>query len=851
MVVWLMRLVGIAIALIGGYLTYLASHEAAIALLCLGGATVVAVLCVILLWERPKIGSPIAAVVLVAGIIAHVIVVPRSTTQASGTTLGSVIPASGVTPSSGAPPTPQTAPTTEAAPSPSELPSLQPAGGVLAAPQPDDFDYSYFIGHGDIDDGIPDHTYSEGAQHAVGLAAAAFGGPTPTPMESVTAQKLLDADAKLPESEYSLPALNQTLPNDPVAIYRFVRDNITIDPYDGVMRGPLGTWMSRAGSPSDKLSLLAWLLVNKHIHIQFVRGTLSVDERDRIGQSVMSMADDNASVPAASGASTLDATVDAYVRDGTTFAQWSSRQLASSRVGLGGGNVSQVSAKHYWIQIDQNGRLLDLDPTLPGMDAGQHLGALDPTFKPWAMLPDDEYHYVRIVLTATFQDGTAQQVVAGIGKTCDLAYVPIRLALIPANGSDLSHVLSARKFNVFLVDGSSSLAPEAQLDLDEHGGISRVMIEIDRKDSDGQQITSTRNLLSPGTSQQLQGPALAGLSSMLVVPGLGLSAFEFHALTRTMAALANAIETAQGGHMTPTPVYPVALAQFFARDEAVANQLAQPTNGRFYRNRPNVVLERTWYAVDHGSPRAVLGFDIVDNSMAAVGMDAEQAALANLARGYADEKIEGDVIHGGSTYNTISVFNSTGATPQVIAAGGSAPAAVGNLADGLSETLSAGHVAIAPSDTVTISGRRAYGWWDIDPSTGSAVGRMTGGAGQEMTSYSYLLDALGTIQAAAEMADADKECAEDSNSCAAATCTQLTAGALLYRTAKHAAHMKSWQGVVGALIVDSVLATLTTGFCKFTLGGEPAGGHEGGGHGGEGGGGSPPENGPPYESGGG
>jgi hypothetical protein len=850
MVVWLLRLLGIAIVLVAGYLTYLASHEAAIALLCLGGAAAICVLCLIFLWDRPQIGSPIAAVVLIAGIVAHLVVVPHSAATAPSQSLGSAFsssvpaPAPAASTSSAALPTPQTGPT------PSSLPSLQPATGVLSAPQPGNFDYSYFIGHGTIDDGMPSPTYSQETTHAVGAAAAAFGGATPTPIESVTAQKLLDTDAQLPESEYSLPALAQTLPDDPVAIYRFVRDNIAIDPYDGIMRGPLGAWLSRAGSPSDKLSLLAWLLVNKHIHIQFVRGTLSADERNQIVQSATTGPDDNTSQQTEQGGSNIDAMTGAYVRDGMTFAQWSSRQLASAHIALGSGNAPQVSSKHYWIQIDQNGKLLDLDPTLPSMSEGQHLGSLDPTFKPWAMLPSDEYHYVRIMLTATYADGTQQQVIAGIGETCNLAYTPIRLALLPVTGNQPSDVANARKFNVWLVDGSSSLTPEAQLDLDAHGGIARVVMEIDRKDTDGRQITSTRNLLSPGTPQRLQGPALAGLTSMVIVPGLGLNAFEFHVYIRTMAAVANAIEGSQNGRMKPPPVYPIPLAEFFARDESVIDQLAQATNGRFYRDRPNIVLERTWYRMDQGTPRAVLGFDIVDNGMAAVGIDASQAALANLARGYADEEIERDVIHGSGTQNTIAVFNAAGINPVVVSTAGSAGSNVGNLADGLSETLGSGHVAIAPDAAVTVSGKRVYGWWDVDPSTGSTVGRMTGGAGQEMTAYSFLLDALGSIQAAAEMADESRECAEDASACAAANCANLASTALLARTFKHALHhIKSWQAVVGALVQDAVLATLTTGFCHFTLGGKPPGGGEGGGHGGEGGGAPPPENGPPYGGG--
>ena len=82
--VWLMRLLGIAIVLVGAYLAYLASHEPVIELLCLGAAAAVAALCVVLLWERPKIGSLLAAVAVIVGFAAHAILVPRAGASGDG-----------------------------------------------------------------------------------------------------------------------------------------------------------------------------------------------------------------------------------------------------------------------------------------------------------------------------------------------------------------------------------------------------------------------------------------------------------------------------------------------------------------------------------------------------------------------------------------------------------------------------------------------------------------------------------------------------------------------------------------------------------------------------------------------
>jgi hypothetical protein len=811
MFAWVLRIIGIAVALVAGYLAYLAAHQVIIALLCSAVAAVLAIVSVIFLWDRPKIGTPFAAAFLVAGVVAHMLVTPRGG--------------------------PVTQAFVAAFPTPSAFASMQPASGALSAPQPG-VDYSDFIGHGTIDDGMTGPNISQTTSHAVSQAAAAFGGPQATPLWSANAQKLIDADAKLPASEYSLPMLAMTLPNDPIAIYRFVRDNVTTDPYDGIMRGPIGTWLSRAGSPSDKLSLLAWLLVNKHIPIQFVRSTLSDDERNRIIASATSTPDDTTPQPAPSGSSNFDSVIGKYVSDGNTFAQWSSQQLTSSNVPLGNGNMPQISSKHYWIQIDQNGKVVDLDPSLRDMSEGQHLGTTDPTFKPWAMLPADEWHYIRIMLTGKFADGTALQIVIGQSKTCDVAYAPVRLVIAPTGGSDVSHIPGARKFVVALLAGGTTLAPATQIDLDAHGGITQMTLEIDRKDSDGRVLTSTRNLLMPETPRELQGPSVAGLTSILVVPGLGSNAFEIHEFIRTLAALWNSFDTAKAGRMKPTSAYPVALAEFFARDEGVADRLVQQTNGRFYRGRTDIALERTWYAVDHGAAHVVLGFDIVDNSMAGVGIDASQAAVANLARGYADTEIEGDVIGGNVPYNAIAVFNSansSGVNPVVLTSGSNAPA-VGEFADGLSQTLAAGDVAIAPNATVTVSGGRAYGWWDIDPHTGSAVGRVTGGAGDSMAEYGFLLEMYGDFETAGEVYHAYHECGGASvgnpgsvDACGSAMCNATFAQFLAARGRAHAHHIGSPWRLLSAIAVDATIAAAAT----FVLCAEQhPGGHGGGGGGG-------------------
>ena len=70
---------------------------------------------------------------------------------------------------------------------------------------------------------------------------------------------LATADA-LPETAWELGALAETLGDDPVAAFRFVRDRIGFEPYPGILRGAEGTLAARAGNAWDRALLLRALI---------------------------------------------------------------------------------------------------------------------------------------------------------------------------------------------------------------------------------------------------------------------------------------------------------------------------------------------------------------------------------------------------------------------------------------------------------------------------------------------------------------------------------------------------------------------------------------------------------------
>jgi hypothetical protein len=542
------------------------------------------------------------------------------------------------------------------------------------------------------------------------------------------------------------------------------------------LRGPLGAWLNRAANPTDKLLLLAWLLAKKGTQIQFVRGTLSESERAQIAQSATRT--QPVVVPIAPS---TDATAARYVQTrvvaGENFAAWSLQKLGTNvPLGSGAYSAARVPARHYWLQIDHGGRPYALDPTLASTKDGEHLGTADGSFQPSALLPSEDYHVAHVRFMKTASDGSSKPVASVEDRIANLAFAPIRVSLAsdaaPATSVTAALVVGSKTIGSGTIATSGADAP------------AQLILEVQRRDPAGVSTTDRRVVYDRTRDGTDLRARVLGLHTMVLAPGSAPILF-LHETYRNMISLSDNVAAARN-HTTPTfgGTYPQLIADYLTRDDIVAATLSQKNKIRLYRDRANLIELHTTVAQAAGSARHyTVTFDIADNGQNAVG-DGQTVAHANLARGWADTWIEKDLLTGSGAMTTLLAVKARHIPFDVL----TKPAASSDpVRAGLDDELSAGRIALAPKTGA--SDGPGFAWWEIDPSTGTAVGRTTGGFGTEAAEESMLLRVIQGAMLGYESVETAHECGEHgliSLGCAAAVCGFAVSAALTFASMPHA-----------------------------------------------------------------
>lgn len=258
---------------------------------------------------------------------------------------------------------------------------------------------------------------------AAGLTAAGAGGAR----QVMAAQRPgVEPDAPFTQlSEDPIAAQADSLDYDEERIFRFVADEISYEPYAGMLRGPRATLAGRAGNAADKAALLAALLNAALIDTRFVVGTLDGDvaamlastlvDRDAArarAAGVASRGSSDGAAPDGVLSPEVRAIIDRLPEIDEAVTAWASASvdgsvrtivdaLSAAGIPLPSGTAPLPDlerTRHVWVQSAHGTDWTDLDPTLAGSEAGTIIAR--PTGDPVAAIPDDLRHRVDIDLIA-------------------------------------------------------------------------------------------------------------------------------------------------------------------------------------------------------------------------------------------------------------------------------------------------------------------------------------------------------------------------------------------------------------------------------------------------------------------
>jgi hypothetical protein len=229
--------------------------------------------------------------------------------------------------------------------------------------------------------------------------------------------------AKLPRETFDPDAVIRRTGTDPVKIFEWVRENTHFVPYRGVLRGASGVLMDRMGNSLDR-SLLLGLLLDKTGHkTRLAHATLSRDEaetalRDAATVRTNGLQEEQGSTDAADSAKTEIAR---YLQiepgklerlrqeSSTAFSQVVGRvnERASAQASallalLGPTSVApdrdatlSAASDHWWVQVHDGSRWLDLDVTWPKAAVGSSVASPSEVFDQ-DRVPAPLFHNVRI-----------------------------------------------------------------------------------------------------------------------------------------------------------------------------------------------------------------------------------------------------------------------------------------------------------------------------------------------------------------------------------------------------------------------------------------------------------------------
>lgn len=177
------------------------------------------------------------------------------------------------------------------------------------------------------------------------------------------------------ETDLELSVLTESLDFEPLNAFRFVRDEIALHPYHGVLRGQQGVLAVRAGNALERATLLANLIQDMGLDARLVLGELSADRQRELDRGVIARrapVDYEALASIAGlGPDVQKAIAQRAASDFEKIAQLALPNLIAEDQ-----SSKPSGMPHVWVQAQLEGKWMDLDPAFPKARPGEAFGSV-------------------------------------------------------------------------------------------------------------------------------------------------------------------------------------------------------------------------------------------------------------------------------------------------------------------------------------------------------------------------------------------------------------------------------------------------------------------------------------------
>lgn len=206
----------------------------------------------------------------------------------------------------------------------------------------------------------------------------------------------------MPRAAFDVGAKASEIGRDVNALLAFARDQIRLEIYGGVLRGPRGTLMAGAGNSVDKSLLLGALLTRHGFDVRYARGRLS---EERAGQLVAQMfAAAKVQPPKPQGPSSPLELKLADLRKLTVVEWLYNVELVRAAIVRAGVEIPSAvpvtrdtlvreAVDHVWVEVQDGSVWVPLDPSFPNAKPGDAMTSADET---WTEIPAPLHHRVTI-----------------------------------------------------------------------------------------------------------------------------------------------------------------------------------------------------------------------------------------------------------------------------------------------------------------------------------------------------------------------------------------------------------------------------------------------------------------------